>query len=108
MAALIDRHLASIYPVFTQTTRAVLIREARDVLVNIYHGCLATFEQQFLCKFAEIAVILKQRHRVGEVSSVDCCPKDLQSFYDFPYRTINLMKTFFFFKLKGFLKTGFL
>ncbi|KAM7359069.1 puratrophin-1-like isoform 2-T3 [Cochliomyia hominivorax] len=66
IAVLIDRHLAYIYPVFTQTTRAVLIREARDVLVNIYHGCLTTFERQFLCKFADIAVILKERHRVGE------------------------------------------
>lgn len=68
LAALIDSHLACIYPVFTQTTRAVLIREARDVLVNIYHGCLTTFERQFLCKFSEIAVILKERHHVGEVS----------------------------------------
>ncbi|KAI8121287.1 Puratrophin-1 [Lucilia cuprina] len=66
IAALIDRHLACIYPVFTQTTRAVLIREARDVLVKIYHGCLTTFERQFLCKFTEIAVMLKERHRVGE------------------------------------------
>ncbi|XP_065361892.1 uncharacterized protein LOC135955470 [Calliphora vicina] len=66
IAALIDRHLACIYPVFTQTTRAVLIREARDVLVNIYHGCLTTFERQFLCKFTEIAVMLQERHRVGE------------------------------------------
>ncbi|XP_046808528.1 uncharacterized protein LOC111680493 [Lucilia cuprina] len=68
IAALIDRHLACIYPVFTQTTRAVLIREARDVLVKIYHGCLTTFERQFLCKFTEIAVILKERHRVAETN----------------------------------------
>ncbi|TMW43388.1 hypothetical protein DOY81_011532, partial [Sarcophaga bullata] len=66
IAALIDSHFACIYPVFTTTTRAVLIREARDVLVKNYHGCLATFEREFLFKFKEIAVILKERHRIGE------------------------------------------
>lgn len=68
IAALIDSHLASIYPVFNETTRAVLIREARDVLVKTYHGCLPTFQCQFLCKFAEIVAALKERHHIGEVS----------------------------------------
>ncbi|XP_073840526.1 puratrophin-1-like isoform X2 [Musca autumnalis] len=66
LAALIDNHLASIYPIFNQTTRAVLIREARDVLLTTYHGCLTTFQQQFLCKFAGIAAILRERHCIGE------------------------------------------
>ncbi|XP_058980448.1 uncharacterized protein LOC101893012 isoform X3 [Musca domestica] len=66
LAALIDDLLASIYPISNRTTRAVLIREARDVLLTTYHGCLTTFQQQFLCKFVEIAGILKERHRIGE------------------------------------------
>lgn len=68
IAAMIDSHLACIYPVFTQLTRAVLIREACDVLVSTYHGCLQTFEQDFLCKFAEIVDVLRERHKWGVVS----------------------------------------
>ncbi|XP_049312952.1 uncharacterized protein LOC109579989 isoform X2 [Bactrocera dorsalis] len=64
-AALIDKHLAAIYPVYTACTRSILIRQARDLLVCSYLGCLQSFEMEFLCKFAEIAAELRQRHAVG-------------------------------------------
>ncbi|XP_059216434.1 uncharacterized protein LOC106086606 isoform X1 [Stomoxys calcitrans] len=66
LAALIDSHLSSVYPVFTPTTRAVLLREARATLEKTYHGCLLDFQSQFLCKFAKTATVLKERHRIGE------------------------------------------
>ncbi|CAD7003970.1 unnamed protein product [Ceratitis capitata] len=66
-AALIDKHLAAIYTVFTACTRSILIRQARDLLVCSYLGCLQSFEMKFLCKFAEIAAELTQRHAIGEV-----------------------------------------
>ncbi|XP_020714203.1 uncharacterized protein LOC101455976 isoform X3 [Ceratitis capitata] len=65
-AALIDKHLAAIYTVFTACTRSILIRQARDLLVCSYLGCLQSFEMKFLCKFAEIAAELTQRHAIGE------------------------------------------
>ncbi|XP_069967853.1 serine-rich adhesin for platelets isoform X7 [Bactrocera oleae] len=64
-AALIDKHLAAIYPVYKACTRSILIRQARDLLVCSYLGCLQSFEMEFLCKFAEIAAELRQRHAVG-------------------------------------------
>ncbi|XP_011180766.2 uncharacterized protein LOC105211141 isoform X1 [Zeugodacus cucurbitae] len=64
-AALVDKHLAAIYPVFTACTRSILIRQARDLLVCSYLGCLQSFEMKFLCKFAEIAAELRQRHAIG-------------------------------------------
>ncbi|XP_069967193.1 serine-rich adhesin for platelets-like isoform X1 [Bactrocera oleae] len=64
-AALIDKHLAAIYPVYMACTRSILIRQARDLLVCSYLGCLQSFEMEFLCKFAEIAAELRQRHAVG-------------------------------------------
>nr|XP_036227927.1 uncharacterized protein LOC118682686 [Bactrocera oleae] len=68
-AALIDKHLAAIYPVYMACTRSILIRQARDLLVCSYLGCLQSFEMEFLCKFAEIAAELRQRHAVGVVSN---------------------------------------
>ncbi|XP_067613222.1 uncharacterized protein [Eurosta solidaginis] len=65
-AALIDKHLATIYPVYLACARAILIRQARDLLVCSYFGCLQSFEMQFLCKFAQIAAELRQRHAIGE------------------------------------------
>ncbi|XP_017488792.1 PREDICTED: uncharacterized protein LOC108377030 isoform X2 [Rhagoletis zephyria] len=65
-AELIDKHLAAIYPVYMACTRAILIRQARDLLVSSYSACLQSFEMKFLCKFAEIAADLSQRHAIGE------------------------------------------
>ncbi|XP_054734440.1 SUN domain-containing protein 2-like [Anastrepha obliqua] len=64
-AALIDKHLAAIYPVYAACTREILIRQARDLLVSSYSACLESFEMKFLCKFAEIAAELRQRHAIG-------------------------------------------
>ncbi|XP_075159405.1 puratrophin-1-like isoform X2 [Haematobia irritans] len=66
LVALIDSHLSSIYPIYTQTTRTVLVREARDLLHKNYHSSLTMFQHQYLCRFTEIAAILKERHRIGE------------------------------------------
>ncbi|XP_053955639.1 general transcriptional corepressor trfA-like isoform X2 [Anastrepha ludens] len=68
-AALIDKHLAAIYPVYAACTREILIRQARDLLVSSYSACLESFEIKFLCKFAEIAAELRQRHAIGVVSN---------------------------------------
>ena len=68
MDGLIDRYLAHIYPVYNLSTRAVLMRQAQDLLLSsLYGGSLEVFEQRFLCKFAEIAMNLRRKHLIGEV-----------------------------------------
>lgn len=68
LTELIDRHLSHIYPVYWARTRAILLRQARDLLVDHYQGSLTRFEQRFLCKFAQIAATLRATHQIGEVS----------------------------------------
>ncbi|XP_017121767.2 uncharacterized protein LOC108142421 isoform X3 [Drosophila elegans] len=66
LARLIDSHLSHIYPVYWARTRAILIQQARERLVCGFDGSLARFEQQFLCKFAQIAAALRTAHQIGE------------------------------------------
>lgn len=68
LSQLIDRHLSHIYPVYWARTRAILLRQARDLLVQHFEGSLTRFEQRFLCKFAQIAATLRATHQIGEVS----------------------------------------
>lgn len=69
LAELIDRHLSHIYPVYWARTRAILMRQARELLALRYDGCLPRFEQRYLCKFAQIAATLRATHQIGEVSA---------------------------------------
>lgn len=68
LSELIDRHLSHIYPVYWARTRAILLRQARDLLVQHFEGSLTRFEQRFLCKFAQITATLRATHQIGEVS----------------------------------------
>ncbi|XP_055841406.1 uncharacterized protein LOC129908710 isoform X2 [Episyrphus balteatus] len=63
---LVDSYLKDVYPVYYEKTRSILIRQARDLLVCEYRGCLRTFEKQFLKEFAKIAKDLKEKHAIGE------------------------------------------
>jgi len=66
---LIDRYLSHIYPIYWARTRAILMRQARELLVSHFEGSLPRFEQRFLCKFAQIAATLRATHQIGEVSA---------------------------------------
>ncbi|XP_034103028.1 LOW QUALITY PROTEIN: uncharacterized protein LOC117567274 [Drosophila albomicans] len=66
LAQLIDSHLSHIYPIYWARTRAILMRQARELLVSHFEGCLPSFEQRFLCKFAQIAATLRATHQIGE------------------------------------------
>lgn len=69
LAELIDRHLSHIYPIYWARTRAILMRQARELLLDHFEGCLPSFEQRYLCKFAQIAAKLRATHQIGEVSA---------------------------------------
>lgn len=76
LAELIDRHLSHIYPVYWARTRAILVRQARELVALQYDGSLPRFEQRYLCKFAQIAATLRATHQIGEVSAPNAarCP----------------------------------
>ncbi|XP_055909790.1 uncharacterized protein LOC129944410 isoform X2 [Eupeodes corollae] len=63
---LVDSYLGDVYPLYYEKTRSTLIRQARDVLVCEYRGCMRTFEKKFLRKFAKIAEDLKEKHADGK------------------------------------------
>lgn len=65
---MVDSYLGDVYPLYYEKTRSTLIRQARDVLVCEYRGCMRTFEKKFLRKFAKIAKDLKEKHADGKVS----------------------------------------
>ncbi|XP_034481523.1 GATA zinc finger domain-containing protein 7-like [Drosophila innubila] len=61
-----QEHLSHIYPIYWARTRAILMRQARELLVSHFEGSLPRFEQRFLCKFAQIAATLRATHQIGE------------------------------------------
>lgn len=63
---LIDSYLGDVFPLYYEKTRSVLLKQARDILVCEYRGCLSSFEKNFLKEFADIAKDLKDKHAVGE------------------------------------------
>lgn len=56
---LVDIHLAALYPKYLESTRAVLVRQARDLLQTVFHGDLVRFEREFLSPSAEIIKTIK-------------------------------------------------
>lgn len=54
-----DVYLAAFYPNYFESTRAVLLRQARDLLETAFHGDLFRFEREFLSPAAEIIKIIK-------------------------------------------------
>lgn len=54
-----DCHLGAIYPQYWESTRAVLVRQARDLLVCTFHGDLSRFEVEFLSPAAKLIEIVK-------------------------------------------------
>lgn len=56
---LVDRHLGPLYPYYWTAVRAVLVRQARDLLVCTFHGDLSRFERDFLSPAAKLIEIIK-------------------------------------------------
>lgn len=59
VADLVDRHLGALYPQYLESTRAVLVRQARDLLVCTFHGDLSRFEREFLSPAAKLIEVVK-------------------------------------------------
>lgn len=53
-----DEYLA-IYPNYFESTRAVLLRQARDLFETEFHADLSWFEREFLSPAAELIKIIK-------------------------------------------------
>lgn len=51
---LVDRYLGAHYPNYFESTRAPLLRQARDLLLYAFHGDLLRFEKEFLSPAAEL------------------------------------------------------
>lgn len=56
---LVDTYLAALYPNYFESTRAVLLGQARDLLKNEFHADLSRFEREFLSPAAELIRIIK-------------------------------------------------
>lgn len=56
---LVDTYLAALYPDYFESTRAVLLGQARDLLKNAFHADLFRFEREFLSPAAEIIRLIK-------------------------------------------------
>lgn len=54
VANLVDRYLAAIYPNYFESTRALLLIQARDLLMCTFHADLSRFEREFLSPAAEL------------------------------------------------------
>lgn len=54
-----DEYLAKIYPNYFESTRAVLLRQARDLFETEFHADLSWFEREFLSPAAELIKIIK-------------------------------------------------
>lgn len=67
MESLLDRYLEAVYPLYYEKTKRVLLRQARDILVCTYHGCLKSFEEQFLAPLAEMLIRIREEHEIGQV-----------------------------------------
>lgn len=59
---LLENYLSSFYPDYHTYTKHILFREALDVLIYGYYGCLEKFEQQYLKPFAGIVHVLYEHH----------------------------------------------
>ncbi|XP_058066421.1 uncharacterized protein LOC131216040 [Anopheles bellator] len=64
---LIDQCLGPLYPEYVDHTRPILIRQARDLLVCIYHGDLERFETQFLRPATDIVRKLRCVYQQGKM-----------------------------------------
>lgn len=56
---LVDSYLAALYPNYFESTRAVLLRQARDLLETVFYADLSQFESEFLSPAAELIKIIK-------------------------------------------------
>ncbi|XP_031619559.1 uncharacterized protein LOC116338443 isoform X2 [Contarinia nasturtii] len=71
---LVDMHLAALYPKYLET-RAILLRQARDLLQTTFHGDLVSFEREFLSPSAEIIKTIKNAsHDLSNTVCVDGWP----------------------------------
>ncbi|XP_037905346.1 uncharacterized protein LOC119648013 isoform X4 [Hermetia illucens] len=66
LESLLDRYLEAVYPLYYEKTKRVLLRQARDILVCTYHGCLKSFEEQFLAPLAEMLIRIREEHEIGQ------------------------------------------
>jgi hypothetical protein len=66
---LVDRYLGHLYPDYFSETRIVLVRQARDILVLMYHGDASRFEFEYLLPAAKIVQCLKLKYIQGWVST---------------------------------------
>ncbi|XP_055623263.1 uncharacterized protein LOC129766700 [Toxorhynchites rutilus septentrionalis] len=65
---LIDQHFGPLYPDYVDHTRAVLIRQARDLLVCTFHGDLEQFEVGFVRPAADIVAELRSAYLQGKTN----------------------------------------
>lgn len=56
--ALIDKYFGNIYENYSETKKC-LVRQARDVLVCEYRGCLNKFENEFCCQASKLLQHIK-------------------------------------------------
>lgn len=60
MANLVDEYLQALYPDYFESTRAILLRQARDLLMCTFHADLSRFEREFLAPAAKLIGIVKK------------------------------------------------
>lgn len=74
---LVDMYLAALYPNYFESTRAVLLRQARDLLETVFYADLSRFESEFLSPAAELIKIMKNAsHNLAVSKTMFCCLND--------------------------------
>lgn len=66
VAILVEKYFGALYENF-ELTKKCLVRQARDLLVCEYHGCLQKFEKEYCVQAAK----LLQRVKVGGIIYLD-------------------------------------
>lgn len=56
---LVDLYLAALYPNYFESTRAILLRQARDLCSHAFFADLSRFESEFLSPAAELIKVIK-------------------------------------------------
>ncbi|XP_064215400.1 uncharacterized protein LOC135267235 [Tribolium castaneum] len=77
VATLVDKYFGNLYENFERSKKC-LVRQARDLLVCEYHGCLHRFENEFCIQAAKLLERVKVSGRVnsrwmGKIIERECC-----------------------------------
>lgn len=71
MEVLIDKYFGNIYQNYLRSKKC-LVRQARDLLVCEYRGCLTRFENEFCCQASKLLQFLKVSLFIVLVFCIKC------------------------------------